>query len=202
MVAGMFLILSALAVLFYNQAQNHKAGQLAQARIEALQTAMAYNEGSALNPQQITASSIQQNALELDGERYIGYLTIPALELELPVMSDWVYEKLKIAPCRQFGTAKTDDLVIAAHNYKKHFARLVDLKQGDEVLFYEVDGTINCYDVVMVDTLKPTEVARVKNSENALILYTCTYSGKARTAVFCIRADREILTKLIEDEDT
>jgi hypothetical protein len=54
----------------------------------------------------------------------------------------------------------------------------------------------------MVDTLNPTEVARVKNSENALILYTCKYSGKARTAVFCIRADREILTKLIVDEDT
>ncbi|MBE6855802.1 MAG: sortase [Ruminococcus sp.] len=188
--AGMLLVLSALAALFYNQDQNHKAGQLAQARLEALQTAMASNERLALNPQQITASSIQQNALELDGERYIGYLTIPALELELPVMSDWDYEKLKIAPCRQFGTAKTDDLVIAAHNYKKHFARLADLKQGDEVLFYEVDGTINRYDVVKVDTLNPTEVDRVKNSENALILYTCTYSGKARTAVFCIRADR------------
>ena len=190
MIAGMLLVLSALAVLFYNQAQNRKAGQLAQVRLEALQTAMAHNEGPALNPQQITASSIQQNALELDGERYIGYLTIPALELELPVMSDWDYEKLKVAPCRQFGTAKTNDLVIAAHNYKRHFARLADLKQGDDVLFYEVDGTINRYDVVKVDTLNPTEVDRVKNSENALILYTCTYSGKARTAVFCIRADR------------
>ena len=190
MIAGMLLVLSALAVLFYNQAQNRKAGQLAQVRLEALQTAMAHNEGPALNPQQITASSIQQNALELDGERYIGYLTIPALELELPVMSDWDYEKLKVAPCRQFGTAKSDDLVIAAHNSKRHFARLADLKQGDDVLFYEVDGTINRYDVVKVDTLNPTEVDRVKNSENALILYTCTYSGKARTAVFCIRADR------------
>lgn len=189
MVAGLLLLLSALAVLFYNQAQNYKAGQLAQVRLEALQTAMAYNDGYALNPQQITAPSIQQNALELDGEHYIGYLTIPTLELELPVMSDWDYEKLKIAPCRQFGTAKTDDLVIAAHNYKMHFARLVDLKQGDEVLFYEVDGTINRYNVEKVDTLKPTEVDRVKNSENALILYTCTYSGKARTAVFCSKTD-------------
>lgn len=188
MIAGMLLVLSALAVLFYNQAQNRKAGQLAQVRLEALQTAMAHNEGPALNPQQITASSIQQNALELDGERYIGYLTIPALELELPVMSDWDYEKLKVAPCRQFGTAKTDDLVIAAHNYKKHFARLADLKQGNEVLFYEVDGTVNRYDVVDIETLNPTEVDKVKNSENALILYTCTYSGKARTAVFCNRA--------------
>lgn len=186
--AGLLLILSASAVLFYNQAQNRKAGQLAQVRLEALQTAMAYNKGPALDPQQPSTLSIQQNALELDGERYIGYLAMPTLELELPVMSDWDYEKLKIAPCRQFGSAKTDDLVIAAHNYKKHFARLVDLKLGDEVLFYEVDGTVNRYDVVNIETLNPTEVDKVKNSENALILYTCTYSGKARTAVFCVRA--------------
>ena len=28
----------------------------------------------------------------------------------------WDYDRLKIAPCRQFGSTRTDDLVIAAHN--------------------------------------------------------------------------------------
>ena len=143
-----------------------------------------------LESQRTTGQSIRQNAIDLDGERYVGYLSIPVLELELPVMSDWDYEKLKSAPCRQFGSAKTNDLVIAAHNYKKHFARLTTLKQGDEVLFYEVDGTVNRYAVEWVDTLKPTEVERVKSSERDLVLYTCTYGGKARTAVFCGRTNR------------
>lgn len=188
--AGVLLVLSALTVFLNNQAQDQRAGQLAQKKLEILQTAMSHNGALTLEPQQISAPSTRQSAIELDGECYIGYLSIPVLELELPVMSDWDYKKLKVAPCRQFGTAKTDDLVIAAHNYKEHFARLTGLKQGDEVLFYEVDGTVNRYVVEQVDTLKPTEVDRVKNSERALVLYTCTYGGKARTAVFCSRTDR------------
>ena len=44
---------------------------------------------------------------------YIGVLDLPALNLSLPIMSDWDYERLKMAPCRQFGSAATDDLVIA-----------------------------------------------------------------------------------------
>lgn len=188
--AGVFLVLSAMTVFFYNQVQDHKAGQLAQTKLEALQTAMGHNGGLTLEPQRTPGLSIRQNAIDLDGERYVGYLSIPVLELELPVMSDWDYEKLKAAPCRQFGSAKTNDLVIAAHNYKKHFAQLTDLTQGDKVLFYEVDGTVHCYAVEQVDTLKPNEVERVKNSERDLVLYTCTYGGKARTAVFCSRTDR------------
>ncbi|MBO5340798.1 MAG: sortase [Oscillospiraceae bacterium] len=187
---GVLLVLLSLTVFLYNQVQDQRAGQLAQTKLEALQTAMNYSVGLTLEQQQIPSSSIPQNAIELDGERYIGYLSIPALELELPVMSDWDYEKLKSAPCRQFGSAKTNDLVIAAHNYKKHFARLTTLKQGEGVLFCEVDGTVHSYTVERVDTLKPTEVDRVKNSERDLVLYTCTYGGKARTAVFCGRTNR------------
>ena len=46
---------------------------------------------------------------QIDGYDYIGTLTIPALELELPVMAQWDYDRLTIAPCRQFGTTQTDD---------------------------------------------------------------------------------------------
>lgn len=185
--SGVLLVVLSLIVFLYNQVQDQRAGQLAQTKLEALQTAMGHNGALSLEPQQVPASSIRQNAVELDGERYIGYLSIPALELELPVMSDWDYEKLKSAPCRQFGSAKTDDLVIAAHNYKKHFAQLTRLEKGDGVLFCEVDGTVHSYAVVQISTVAPTEVDRVKNSKCDLVLYTCTYGGKARTVVFCNR---------------
>ena len=62
---------------------------------------------------------------------YIGVLDLPALNLSLPIMSDWDYERLKMAPCRQFGSAATDDLVIAGHNYINHFGSLGMLKAGD-----------------------------------------------------------------------
>ena len=51
----------------------------------------------------------------------IGILEIPALDLELPVISSWSYSSLRLAPCRYSGSAYKGDLVIAAHNYQSHF---------------------------------------------------------------------------------
>ena len=37
---------------------------------------------------------------DIDGNEYIGYLTIPALGLELPVMAELDSARLETAPCR------------------------------------------------------------------------------------------------------
>ena len=42
---------------------------------------------------------MEMPTVKLDGRNYLGVLKIPALGLELPVMTDWSYPKLKIAPC-------------------------------------------------------------------------------------------------------
>ena len=44
--------------------------------------------------------------------------------------------------------------------------------------------------VVTVDVLEPTAVDTVKDSEFDLVLYTCTYGGENRVAVFCDRIVR------------
>ena len=112
------------------------------------------------------------------------------LELELPVISEWDYDRLKIAPCRQYGSTKTDDLVIAAHNYASHFGRLAQLRTGDLLTFTDMDAETILYGVVTVDVLEPTAVDTVKDSEFDLVLYTCTYGGENRVAVFCDRIVR------------
>ena len=123
----------------------------------------------------------------VDGYDYVGVLTIPALDLRLPVMQDWSYPKLKIAPCRQYGSSRTNDLVIAAHNYETHFGKIGTLAVGDEVRFTYMDGIDNYYSVQKVEVHDPTDVDAVKNSGYDLVLYTCTYGGKTRIVVFCDR---------------
>ena len=71
----------------------------------------------------------------INGYDYIGVLEIPALNLTLPIMADWDYDRLKIAPCRQFGSVETNDLVIAGHNYKTHFGYLDQLQVGTRELY-------------------------------------------------------------------
>ena len=121
----------------------------------------------------------------INGYDYIGVLEIPALNLTLPIMADWDYDRLKIAPCRQFGSVETNDLVSAGHNYKTHFGYLDQLQVGDAVNFTDVNGKVTVYHVELTSILQPDDVDAVQNSGYPLVLYSCTYSGKTRLTVFC-----------------
>ena len=191
--AGTVLLMSALSLFLYNQYEDARAGQEAESLLVEVQTLLetvppAIPEETApsetLNP--------ELPVVQINGCGYIGYLSIPKLELELPVISEWSYTRLKTAPCRQFGSSRTDDLVIAAHNYKKHFGLLSKLQEGDGVVFTDMDGIENRYEVAAVDTLAPTEVEAVQNSGHDLVLYTCTYGGSTRVTVFCDRSGGSI----------
>ena len=119
----------------------------------------------------------------------IGILSIPVLELELPVLTDWSYEKLKSAPCLYFGSYYEPDFVIAAHNYAAHFGKLSQLQPGDLVIFTDVAGDIHCYEVVLLETLPPTATAEMIGSGFDLSLYTCTPGGGSRVTVRCRQVD-------------
>ena len=118
---------------------------------------------------------------------YIGYIFIPEIKIELPVMDDWSYAKLRKAPCRYTGSTKTDNLVILAHNYSRHFGKLKNLSPGDRVIFTDMNGVVTEYAVVELETLSPYAVADVVAGEYDLTLFTCTYGGASRVVV---RADR------------
>ncbi len=129
--------------------------------------------------------------VEIDGYGYVGYLSIPDLGLELPVMSKWDYSRLKIAPCRYSGSTKTDDLVICAHNYREHFGLLKGLTTGATVTFTDMDGVVWNYQVVVVDILSATAVEEMESGEYDLTLFTCTYGGASRVTVRCDRVKAE-----------
>lgn len=182
---GAVLMLSALSLFLYNQYEDARAGQEA----ENLQAIILQSIPETQPAEKAKALTPQMPVKEIDGYGYVGYLSIPDLELELPVMSEWDYNRLKIAPCRQFGSSRTDDLVIAAHNYKNHFAGLEQLEVGAPVSFTDMEGIENQYKVALVALLAPTEVEAVQNSEHDLVLYTCTNNGKTRIVVFCDRSE-------------
>ena len=121
--------------------------------------------------------------LEIDGQTYIGYLELPTLGLSLPVMSEWSYPKLRVAPCRYWGSAYDDSLVILAHNYDRHFGRLQELAIGDPVQFIDADGVIYQYTVEKQEILEKPDVEKMVDSGYGLTLFTCTYGGRHRVTV-------------------
>lgn len=178
MALGAVLVVIALSLLFWNRYEDRKAGQSAQLILSKI-TAQSESDGSKDN------SDVKST--EIDGYEYIGYITIPDLNLELPVMSDWDYTRMKLSPCRYSGSAQTNDLVIAAHNYTRHFGRLSKLSEDDTVFFTDINGNRYSYSVKAVEVLAPTAIEEMTSGEFDLTLFTCTYSGQSRLAVRCNR---------------
>ena len=123
--------------------------------------------------------------VNIDGYDYIGYLSFPTLDTELPVMSGWSKVGLKIAPGRYYGSVYTGDLVIAGHNYRTGFGKLKLLRQGDPVLLTDMNQITRSYQVEDVEILDPSDVEGMIQSPWQLSLYTCTYNGQLRLAIRC-----------------
>lgn len=197
-ILGAGMLLAAALLAGHNTTEDRSAGQASQQALIHIQEQIQAIEETA--PQQtdpyadhidaFDEEAKEMTVREIDGYEYIGYLSIPAFELELPVMSEWDYPRLRVAPCRQYGSTKTDDLVIAAHNYASHFGYLSKLEAGDLLTFTDMDSETIVYEVKAVDILAPTAVSTVRDSNFDLVLYTCTYGGENRVAVFCDRAVR------------
>lgn len=182
MIVGFLLVAFSMVLLVYNNYENKKAQESSGVLVESIRQSIAEEE---LKEHITDPFDEEMKVKEIDGYGYIGYLSVPALNLDLPVMSEWDYGRLKISPCRYYGSTKTDNLVIAAHNYKVHFGYLGSLEVGDTVIFTDMESVTHRYTVHSVELLLPTDVDKVKDSGDDLILYTCTYGGAKRITVRC-----------------
>ena len=118
----------------------------------------------------------------------IGILTIPKLDLKLPVLSNCNEELLSISVCRYIGSVeeKPENLVIAGHNSKTCFKKLPKLVLGDEVRFTKLDGTNYYYTVTEIINIFEYEHEKLEKGEWNLTLFTCNSKGDERILVRCL----------------
>jgi sortase A len=198
MLLGALLIIGAIVLTYWNQREDNAALESAVQIVPQLVEQIQDNtDAENVDPdievipelykpvELLTEEDKEMTEVEIDGNLYIGYISIPSIRMELPVMSDWSYPKLKIAPCRYNGSIRGEDLVLMAHNYKSHFGPISQLKIGDEVFFADMDGNTTAYEVVGKDVLDPTAVEVMTSGEYDLTLFTCTYGGASRVTVYC-----------------
>lgn len=186
MIFGVLLIVAALSLMIHNYCADKQASQSAADIIPKLKLSVTESEEDKNDSSEKNMNdSYEMKIVELDGYDYVGYLTIPALDLELPVMAECDYDRLNISPCRYYGSVETDDMVIAAHNFTRHFGGLTHLKTGDLIIFTDIDGNVYNYKVGSTENLAPTATAEMIQSDWDLTLYTCTYSGASRITIRC-----------------
>lgn len=196
---GLILLAAALILAVWNIQMDNQAGESAQQVLEKLAVPAVEDslleenptedqeptEPEARIPDHVLDPDMNMPVKTVDGQDYVGVITLHELGLELPVMGDWDYTKLKKAPCLYSGSAYRDDLVIMAHNYRSQFGRIRRLKAGNRITFTDMDGNVFCYLVDAVEVLSPYEVEAVTSGEWDLTLFTCTLGGQNRVVVRC-----------------
>ena len=195
---GLLLLAAALFLAAYNRNESYQAQQQSDVVLEEMSEALAQTVPRQTLPGQTEPPELPEAMEEplrempvrtIRGRDYIGVLTIPALELELPVLSQWDYTNLRIAPCRYEGSVYNGSLILCAHNYSSHFGRLKNLREGDTVQFTDMDDNVYTYQVVGLETLNPTDVEGMESGDWDMTLFTCTVGGQSRVTVRFARED-------------
>lgn len=212
---GLLLIVAALLMTGYNLRESKQAGDESQKVVEQLDEIISAQPTEAaaqeqfqlpaskqpdrqtgqILPEEVLPDYIRNPDMEMpvemiSGNAYIGVLELPTLGLELPVMSEWSYSKLNVAPCRYKGSAYSHDLIILAHNYSTHFGTLKNLSIGDPVIFTDVDANVFRYEVLELETLMPSAMEEMESGDWDLTLFTCTVGGQSRVTVRCVTQEK------------
>lgn len=191
MVSGLLLIAAALCLFVYNKREAESAAQTAEQALQEISDVPHVleqpqeSEIHSIIPDYISNPTMEMPTVEVDGNFYIGILEIHALELSLPVISEWNDTRLKQAPCRYKGSVYLDNLIIAGHNYKKHFGGLKNLQIGDTITFTDMDEHCFSYTVTALKELDGTAIEAMESGDWDLTLFTCTIGGKKRVTVRC-----------------
>lgn len=182
---GVFLILAAFILVLYNFYREYNAKKKVEKYLPKLEKIIKDHSGGNNNADNEKSSK----TMNIDGMNFLGILSVPSKNLELPILADYSYELLDTAPCRYSGSYDSDDLVIGGHNYRSHFSKLKSIKNGEEIFFTSFNGTVYKYSVLRVEILEPTQIEDLINKQNTddwdLTLFTCTSSGAARCVIRC-----------------
>lgn len=171
---GCVLLVVAAGWYGYNIIEDNNAGKQANSILEKLDHQQ--------NDQDKTEN---QTVIIVEGDAFCGKVIIEKLGVELPVYNEWSYKKLKTAPCRYTGGIDTNNIIIAAHNYKSHFGNLKQLISGDKITFLDAYGTAHSYKVCETVVLDGTAVSDMHSGGWDFTLFTCTKGGEQRVTVRC-----------------
>lgn len=131
--------------------------------------------------------------IDVDGEKYIGILEIPKIDVALPVSRDYSFEQMSQSLCRYSGSFEEKNIIICGHNYKYYLDNLKDVYDKDEIYFTDVKGIKTKYVVVETEYIGGNDSSKLyKDEENwDMTIFTCNYSGYMRYLVRCKIAENK-----------
>lgn len=208
-IAGVIFLLALLLTLYpvvsnlYNQehqsqiqaAYREVLEQTDTAELERVrEQAIAYNAaitpgtmGEAYTPNaMLTASKDYVNQLNVDGNGIMGYITIPKIQVDLPIYHGTESETLDKGVGHLLGSSlpvggESTHAILSGHSgmaSQKMFTDLEQLREGD-VFYLHVLDEVLAYQVKAILTVQPHDTAflGVVPGEDLCTLVTCTPTG-------------------------
>ena len=186
MTVGAILICVALFMVARYAVITKKVRRAATEALDAVKTRIEENSSDESTAPRDGAER-ETPVAEIDGTPYLGVISIPAAGIELPLINEFDYTSLNIAPCRYRGGVDTDDIVIVGHNYSSHFGRLSSVGVSERVNITLISGDSVSYVVTDRETVNGRDVGRLDGGDWDLTLITCDMTGDYRLLLRCKR---------------
>lgn len=198
----------------YEQSVSDENSSLYQSMI---QEAVNYNEKlttssivDAFSDPEITNSEEYMNILNLNRDGMMGYISIPKIDIKIPIYHGTSSEVLSKGVGHLEGSSfpiggKSSHAILSAHRglpSARLFTDLDQLEVGDKFYIYILDQ-IYTYQVDQVLVIEPseTEALQIQDGKDLVTLVTCTPYG-VNTHRLLVRGERveELAEQVIESE--
>lgn len=205
-VLGAVLILAALSLVLYNYRHEHESKKTMDNVLVRLDNEIpdepqkeeaspfdVFDADDGYSDDSTAEVSDEDESLSLDGDEYIGIISLPALDREYPILKYWSYPNMNIAPCRYDGIRAGRDLIICGHNYAGFFDNLSKLNSGDEIIFTDIKGRKFIYEVSYTELIDGWDTDSMyigARQDWDLTLFTCTWSGYSRVTVRAVLSEQ------------
>ncbi len=124
------------------------------------------------------------------GYNVIGTISIPAIDIEYPILEKVTTRSLKVAVAYLSGAGinQVGNTVIQGHNYRNglFFSNLSSLSIGDKIYIKDTTGTEVTYEVYRNFTAEDTDTSfynRDTEGKREITLSTCTEDSTVRTII-------------------
>ena len=185
---SILLIVFIFGTFIYKSIKIYKQEKYSKQILENYNIIRIYSNLSSINTE--PDSSITKNNITSDMQNILGTISIPKLNIQYPVFSNFDNELLKISPCRFFGPnlGENGNICIAGHNYdnNKFFSNISSLNINDEILLTNNLNKVFYYYVKKIYEVKPDDLSPIysyDDNKKQLTLVTCNNKNNNRIII-------------------
>lgn len=164
---GLVLVIASCAVLLGSEAvaaRNRSAVQQITSQIKASLPECAQGDPGSY-------SDTAMPVLQIGGEDFGALLEVPLFGVVLPVGSSWEDGHISQYPCRFWGSAYDNTLIVGGSGRKGQLDFCGKLSLGDKLRITDMTGTQFSYEVVRIDRAKHADMDTLQKNICDLTLF-------------------------------